>query len=170
MEILDLIDSLESLVVHARRLPVGSNLVIDRRGILDLIDQLRLAVPADVRQAAQILEQREHVLLDAQQRAQVVVEDAQKTREQLLNETTMLTEAQERSQAIIIDAEARARQTVAEADATAAAHLSEAAEAATNQLGDADRYALSVIERLQGDVRAILESLERSGESLQQDR
>ena len=36
MEILDLIDSLEELVIQARRLPVGGNLVVDRKRMLDV--------------------------------------------------------------------------------------------------------------------------------------
>ena len=51
MEILYLIDTLEELVIQSRRLPVGGNLVVDRKRMLDVIDQMRLAVPADLRQA-----------------------------------------------------------------------------------------------------------------------
>ncbi len=170
MEFLELVASLESLVVQARRLPVGGNLVIERRAILDLVDQLRLAVPDNIRQAAQVLEQREQLLRDAKKHGQAVIEEAERQRVQLVSETSVVLEAQKRSQEIIMDAEARARQTVADADATAAAHLSEAAQAAASQLQDADRYAVSVIERLQEDIRGVLEALEKSSESLRESR
>ena len=65
MEILELINSLEELIVQARRLPVGGNLVLDRKRMLDIVDQMRLAVPADVREATQILDTQEQVLADA---------------------------------------------------------------------------------------------------------
>ncbi|MEO9256024.1 MAG: ATPase, partial [Tepidiformaceae bacterium] len=70
MEILDLIDSLEELVIQARRLPVGGNLVVDRKRMLDVIDQMRLSVPADLRQAQQILEMRDEILTEAHGGAQ----------------------------------------------------------------------------------------------------
>ena len=170
MELLDLIARLETLVLEARRLPVGGNLVIERRAILDLVDQLRLAVPDNVRQAATVLEQREQLLRDAKEHGQAVIEEAERQRAHLVSQTSVVQEAQQRSQNIIMDAEARARQTVADADATAAAHLSEAAEAAASQLQDADRYAVSVIERLQDDIRSVLEALDRSSESLRESR
>ena len=170
VELLELIASLESLVLQARRLPVGGNLVIERRAILDLVDQLRLAVPDTVRQAAQVLEQREQLLRDAKEHGQAVIEEAERQRVQLVSENSLVQEAEKRSQEIIMDGEARARQTVADADATAAAHLSEAAQAAASQLQDADRYAVAVLERLQEDLRGVLEALDRSSETLRERR
>ncbi|MGE5596506.1 MAG: hypothetical protein ACM3S1_10795 [Hyphomicrobiales bacterium] len=170
MEILDLIDSLEELVVQARRLPVGGNLVVDRKRMLDVIDQMRLAVPADLRQAAQIIESRDQILEDAQQNASEVLRKAEDERARRLDESSVMREAQERSQRLLMDSEARARETIAEADATAAAHLSEAAEAASRQLDDADQYALEVLRRLENQLQAFLESIRMSIASLQEKR
>ncbi|MCK9520103.1 MAG: hypothetical protein M0R74_13920 [Dehalococcoidia bacterium] len=170
MEILDLIDSLEELVVQARRLPVGGNLVVDRKRMLDVIDQLRLAVPGDLRQAAQIIEAREQVMQDAQAQAEVILRRADEERMRRLDDNALVREAQERGQQLIMDAEARARETIAEADATAAAHLSEAAEAASRQLDDADEYALEVLRRLENQLQAFLDSIRMSIGSLQEKR
>jgi hypothetical protein len=73
VEILELIDALEELVIQSRRLPVGGNLVVDRKRMLDVIDQMRLAVPADIRQASQVLETRDQVIAEARQAAHVAV-------------------------------------------------------------------------------------------------
>jgi hypothetical protein len=170
VEILDLIDALEELVVQARRLPVGGNLVVDRKRMLDVIDQMRLAVPADIRQAAQVLEMRDQLMDEAHENARLVVQQAEQDRLRRIDETAIMREAQERSQAMLIEAENRARQMVAEADATAAAHMSEAAEAATRQLDDADQYALEVLRRLENQLQAFLESVRLSSSSLQEKR
>lgn len=170
MEILDLIDSLEELVVQARRLPVGGNLVVDRKRMLDVIDQLRLAVPADLRQATQVIEAREQLLQDAQENAAVILRRADEERVRRLEENALVREAQDRSHQMIMAAEARARETIAEADATAAAHLSEAAEAASRQLDDADQYALEVLRRLENQLQAFLDSIRMSIGSLQEKR
>lgn len=169
MDILNLIDSLEEVVVQARRLP-GGNLVVDRKRVLDVIDQLRLGVPADVREAHTVLEQRDAIVTDAHQQARKLMELAQQEREHRLQETSILREAQERSHAMLIDAEERARQTISEADAIAAAHLSEAAEAATRQLDDADSYAFEVLRRLENQLQAFLDSIRSSIASLQENR
>jgi vacuolar-type H+-ATPase subunit H len=170
VEILDLVDSLEELVIQARRLPVGGNLVVDRKRMLDVIDQMRLAVPADMRQAQQILEMRDQILTDAHEKAQQTIALAETERHVRIEESSVVREAQERSHQMLMDAEARARQTIAEADATAAAHLSEAAEAATRQLDDADQYALEVLHRLENQLQAFLESIRMSIGSLQEKR
>lgn len=170
MEILTLIDALEDLVVQARRLPVGGNLVLDRKRLLDIIDQLRLAVPDDLRQATQILENRDQILQEASERAAITIRESEMERARQLDETSIIREAEERSQQIIMEAQAQARQTVAEADATAASHLSDAAEAATNQLNDADKYALAVMTRLREQLEVMLESVRTSAEQLGRDR
>lgn len=170
MELLELIDSLEELVVQARRLPVGGNLVVDRKRALDIVDQLRLAVPGDLRQAAQVLETRDQIVEEGQRKSHQIVENARAERENLIAQNSIVVEAQERAQALLAAAEARARETVAEADATAAAHLSEAAEAATKEMDDADEYSLEVLRRLQGQLNSYLDSIKTSISSLEERR
>ncbi|MFN0094756.1 MAG: hypothetical protein ACKVVT_08255 [Dehalococcoidia bacterium] len=170
MEIIDLIDQLEELVIQARRLPVGGNLVIDRKRILDLIDQMRLALPADLREASEVLRTRDEILDEADDHARATVQRAEDERLRRIDETSLMREAHERSQAMLMEAESRSRLTVAEADATAAAHLSEAAEAAAKELDDADQYALEVLRRLDGQLHAFLDSVRSSIVSLQDRR
>lgn len=170
MEILELIDSLEELVIQARRLPVGGNLVVDRKRMLDVIDQMRLAVPADLREAARVLEARDQIIEEAHRSARVELENAEAERARLVEENTIVREAHERSQQMLREAEARARETIADADAVAAAHLSEAAEAATRELDDADQYALEVLRRLENQLQTFLDSIRVSIGSVQEKR
>ena len=170
MEILELIDSLEEIVIQARRLPVGGNLVVDRKRMLDVIDQMRLAVPSDLREAAQVLEARDQIIQDAHHSARLERENAEAERERLVDESAIMRDAQERSHQMLREAEARARETIADADATAAAHLSEAAEAATRQLDDADQYSLEVLRRLESQLQAFVDSIRVSISSLQEKR
>ncbi len=170
MEILDLIDTLEELVIQSRRLPVGGNLVVDRKRMLDVIDQMRLAVPADLRQAQQIIEMRDQIVEEAHATARQTLERTEAERGRRLEESSIIKEAQERSQQMLMDSEARARQIIAEADATAAEHMSEAAEAASKQLDDADQYALEVLSRLENQLQAFLDSIGVSISSLREKR
>ena len=65
IDLLHLIDRLEEIIGDARRLPIGTGVVIDRRRLLDLVDQLRAAVPEEVREARDILTRKEEVLSQA---------------------------------------------------------------------------------------------------------
>lgn len=170
MEILDLIDALEELVIQARRLPVGGNLVVDRKRMLDIVDQFRLAVPADIREASRVIETREQVLQEAHQQAQQMISAAEAERARRLDQNEIVADAHERSQAMLRDAESRARVVITEADATAATHLSEAADAARKQLDDADQYAHEILRRLESQLQAFLDSIRQGIASLEQRR
>ncbi|MBK6319600.1 MAG: hypothetical protein IPF51_12680 [Dehalococcoidia bacterium] len=158
-----------NLVIQARRLPVGGNLVVDRKRMLDVIDQMRLAVPS-ICGAQQVLEFREQIIDEAHADARQSAEQAEQERERRINESSVFREAQDRGQQLLMDAEARARQVIAESDATAAAHLSEAAEAASKQLDDADQYAIEVLRRLESQMQTFLDSIRVSMNSLEEKR
>lgn len=149
---------------------MGGNLVVDRKRMLDVIDQMRLAVPTDMREATHVLETRDQVLADAHQSAQEARQESERERAQRLDDTSIMREAHERSQAMLMDAEARARDTIAEADATAAQYFSEAAEQAHRQLAEADAYALALLERLEHQLQSFLESVRMSIDSLAEKR
>ncbi len=170
MEILGLVDALEELVVQARRLPVGGNLVVDRKRVLDVIDQMRLAVPGDVREAVQVLETRDQILSEAREHARALIDQAEAERARRLNDSEIVAEAQERSQAMLRDAEARARDIISDAESTAARHLTEAAEASRRQMEDADQYALEILRRLEQQLQTFLESIRQSIDAVQERR
>jgi len=59
-----LVDELEALLTESRRMPFGRRLMIDEGRALDIVDRLRTAIPAEVRQARRLLDERDQ-LLDA---------------------------------------------------------------------------------------------------------
>ena len=61
MDILQLIDRLEELFNAAKAVPFTHNVVVDEDRMLELIDQMRIAIPEEVKKAQQLLGQREEV-------------------------------------------------------------------------------------------------------------
>jgi vacuolar-type H+-ATPase subunit H len=169
MDILHLIDQLEELVAQARRLP-GGNLVLDRRRVLDLIDQMRLSIPRDVKEARAIMDNRESLMGAAQTDAQRIVEAAQQEASHRVSDTEVLHEAEQKAATLIAAAREESHRIVRDADATAAAHLSEAAEAATRQVDEADAYAHEVLSRLERQVGAFMKSIRAGIESIERQR
>ena len=51
MDIQFLVERLEALVVNARKVPMTSQIILEQATVLDLIDQLRVAIPEEVRAA-----------------------------------------------------------------------------------------------------------------------
>jgi len=49
MDILQLVDKLEELFNESRPLPLTNNVIVDEDRMLDLIDQMRVAIPDEVK-------------------------------------------------------------------------------------------------------------------------
>src|SRR5712692_3285683 len=148
VDILHLLDLLEEEIASARKMPVGGGVLVDRRHILDLIDQLRVAIPANIRQARDLMQRRTQALAEAEQEAARIVDSAQREADRRLAETGVIRQAEE-----------RARQIIAEAESKAAARLADIAEQARLQQEEADRYALAILTRLDTQISTFLVSV-----------
>lgn len=83
--VFECIDELVALVETARGLPMSSSCVVPRSLALDLLDDLREAMPQDLPEAQAVLANREQTLGDAQARADALVGDAEAERDRVLS-------------------------------------------------------------------------------------
>jgi cell division septum initiation protein DivIVA len=167
VDIQHLIDSLEELVADSRRLPIGGGVMLDRARLLDLIDQMRAAVPVDVRDARQVLQRRDEMLNAARADAQRVVEEAQRAAQELLKDHELTRSAEAQAQEITRQAQLRATQIVREAEERSQARLQQAESAATEQMNEADRYAVELLRRLDSQLNAFLTSVRNGIQSFE---
>src|SRR6202022_4234411 len=65
--IIELIDHLEYLVHRAQRVPFTHNVMIDEDEILDLLDQIHVNLPEEIKQSRTVLAEQERLLSEAQQ-------------------------------------------------------------------------------------------------------
>jgi vacuolar-type H+-ATPase subunit E/Vma4 len=113
--------------------------VLDQNAALGLIDELRVAVPEEVRAAKRINAEGERIIEKAQDEAERIVAKAQEQAAFLIDERG-LTQA----------AEALSRQIIADAHADA-----------DEIRRGADEYAVSVLVGLEGDVVKTLQSIKK---------
>jgi hypothetical protein len=104
---LHLIDRLEEMVAEGRRMPIGAGVVVDRRRLLDLVDQMRAALPNEIKEAEDILSRRNEVLQRAEEDAQIKLRRAQEQIDELLSQDSIVREAQARADMLVREAEAR---------------------------------------------------------------
>ncbi|HEX5369417.1 MAG TPA: hypothetical protein VFY10_08395 [Dehalococcoidia bacterium] len=154
MDILHLIDRLEELVAEARRMPIGQGIVVDRRRILEMVDQMRSAVPWEVKEAEKIVSEKDSIIEEARREGEGIVHRAELEAQQKLDETELLQAAERESQALIERAEQRAQTMLDDAQTQVQARLRQAEQAATNQMDEADRYALEMLRRLDQQLSA----------------
>lgn len=101
MDILHLIDRLEELFNESRPIPFTHNVVVDEDRMLDLIDQMRVAIPEEVKKAQQILAQRDRVLAQAQEEANRTLSLAREKSDQLTERDSIVQSAQARAEQMV---------------------------------------------------------------------
>jgi len=93
MDILQLIDRLEELFNQSKSIPLTRNVMVDEDRMLDIIDQMRIAIPEEVKKAQQLLGQRDRVLAQAQEEANRTLELARQKADQLVSKEMVAQEA-----------------------------------------------------------------------------
>jgi hypothetical protein len=116
MDIMQLIDRLEELFNDARTVPFTHNVVVDEDRMLELIDQMRIAIPEEVKKAQQVVAQRDRVMAQAQEEANRTLQIARDKADQMMQNHSVTQEAQRRADQIIAQARADAESTRIEAD------------------------------------------------------
>ncbi|MDH5505901.1 MAG: ATPase [Anaerolineae bacterium] len=111
MDILHLIDRLEELFNDSRPFPLTNNVMVDEDRMLDLIDQMRVAIPEEVKQAQKLITERDRTLAQAQEEAKRTVSLAREKSDGLIERDAIVEAAHARAEQILdqarLDAEAQ---------------------------------------------------------------
>jgi hypothetical protein len=139
IDIIFLVERLESIIANGRRLPLTNNVVIDQAAALGLIDELRVAVPEEVRAAKRINSEGERIIEKAQEEAERIVARAQEQAAFLIDERGLTQQAEAESRRII----------------------GESQDEAEDVRRGADEYAVNVLVGLEGEVVKTLQSIKK---------
>ncbi len=121
--------------------------IIDRDAALNLIDELRVAVPEEVRAAKRINQEGERIIEKAQEEAERIVARAQEQAAYLIGERGLTEAAEDESRRILADAEADAVDVRAGADDYAAGVLATLETSVTSTLAQIERGIQMLDER-----------------------
>jgi cell division septum initiation protein DivIVA len=116
MDILHLVDRLEEIFNAGTAIPLSHKLMVDEDRVLEIIDQMRVSIPEEVKKSQQVLAQRDRIMAQAQEEAARTVQLAKEKSEQLLSREALMQQAQNKAEQIIAAARADAEQIRAEAD------------------------------------------------------
>jgi regulator of protease activity HflC (stomatin/prohibitin superfamily) len=108
MDILQLIDRLEELFNSSRPIPLTHNVIVDEDKFLDIIDQMRITVPEEVKKAQQVFSQKDRVMAQAQEEANRTLQLAREKAEGLVDKEALVQDAQRRAGQIIDQARVEA--------------------------------------------------------------
>ena len=116
MDILHLVDRLEELVNEGRRLPLSNKVMVDEQKIWDLIDQMRISIPEEVKKAKRTNQERDRIIAQAHEEAARMVDLKREEATALVNEHELTRGAEERAVTIVERAKRDAESLRADAD------------------------------------------------------
>ncbi|HKY78975.1 MAG TPA: hypothetical protein VI688_07915 [Anaerolineales bacterium] len=116
MDILQLVDHLEELFNKSRPIPLTNNVIVDEDKMLDLIDQMRVAIPDEVKKAQKLIAERDRTLAQATEEAQRTLQLAKEKSQGLVERDSIVASAEDRAKQIIQQAELDGEATRQEAD------------------------------------------------------
>ena len=116
MDILHLVDRLEELFNESRPIPFTNNVVVDEDRMLDLIDQMRVAIPEEVKRANKLMSERDRTLAQAQEEAQRTIQLAREKSGTMLERDSIVESAKMRAEQVLKQAKLDAEATCREAD------------------------------------------------------
>ena len=148
MDILHLIDRLEELFNASKPILLTHNVMVDEDKMLDIIDQMRIAVPEEVKKAQQLLAQRDRVMAQAQEEANRTVEIARQKANDLVHRDMIVQESQRRAEQIV---------TQARGEAEATRH-------------DADDYVLDTLRHLQTEMEKLSNQVRNGIRTVEEDQ
>jgi len=110
MEILTVLETLEDLVERSSGVPFSGKCLIDREEVLEIIKEIRLKLPDDIKQAKWVKEERQRILLEAQKEANNILKDAENKIASLVDEHEITKKAYEQCNEIVASAQKNARE------------------------------------------------------------
>jgi vacuolar-type H+-ATPase subunit H len=154
-DVLILLDRLEELVGVSRRMPFGNRVIIEEDEFLGLVDQIRAAVPREIRQAQRVVEERSDIITGAQQEAAKILDHARTQAEYIISEQGVMNEARQRGEDYLRQVEMEQRRSIGQIDEYALQQIGRVEEAIQDGLNlvmDALREASSNLEQAKRHV------------------
>ena len=148
IEIQHLVDRLESLLNESWLIPLTSNRIINEEEYLDIIDQMRITIPAEIKQSKRVQQERERIIAQAQEEAERIVARAREQAANLTSEHEVLKTAETKVETV----------------------LEQAQQQAEDVKAGADDYAIEVLSELEEHLMVFLTTVRNGLKAVQRDR
>lgn len=137
MKVDDLILQLQDLVNDAKSMPFsGGKVLVNSEEVYDIIDQIQDAMPAEVRQAKNIVADRKQIITEANRESENIIRAAEERKKVMLNQSEIVREAQAKAKEIIDDAKQKSAEIRKAANVYVDSIMRRAEESLSTQLGE----------------------------------
>lgn len=111
MNIEEILDMLDELLDKSLSLPLsGGRCIVDDQKIRELLDEIRLNLPSEVKQAKAIVSDRGEIMATAKREADAVVRRAEDRARALIAQEAIVKQAQQKASDILQQAQSKSRE------------------------------------------------------------
>lgn len=110
------LQQLEELVRDAKSMPLSSSALLNREEVLGLVEEIKVAMPEEIKQARWVVKDREELLAKARRDSEVMVQQAREEQLRLASHEAVVQRANEEAERILQEADEDARRLRLEAE------------------------------------------------------
>lgn len=110
MEIFTLLENMEDILENSKEIPLTHRAFIDKNELLDIIKDIRLKLPEELKTAKVIKEEHDKIIAKAQEEADGIVKEAENRIISMIDEHEITKKAYEQKDKIIENANDMARE------------------------------------------------------------
>lgn len=104
MEIFTFLEALEDILEKGKAVPFTDKCIVEKNELLDIIKEIRLNMPDELKQAKWIREERERIIAEAQKDAEDIVKEAENRIISMIDEHEITRKAYDKKNEIIAEA------------------------------------------------------------------
>ncbi len=116
IEIQLLLDRLEALLVESRSFLFTSNIIVDRERCFEIINQMRISIPEEVKKAQRVHRERDRIIAQSNEEAERIIALANEQAMQRVSEHEIIRLAEEKGRVIVERAQREAQEIRSGAD------------------------------------------------------
>ncbi|MCL2618435.1 MAG: ATPase [Defluviitaleaceae bacterium] len=106
----DYLEMLEDLIEGSKTMPFSNKVSLDKEQIFDIINDMRLNLPNEIRQAQKIIDDHDRILGDARHKAAQIVNEAEHRAQEMADEHEIYKLAVEQSKELMDDTKRTTRE------------------------------------------------------------
>lgn len=106
---MDLVDKLEDMIEGGPAIPITGKVMLNREDLLDMIKEIRLKLPDDLKQAKWITQEKQRIIIEAQKQAEAIIKETDVRLKREIEQHDITLEANRRAAEIISAAQKNAK-------------------------------------------------------------
>lgn len=110
MEIFTLLENLEEIIESGTKVPLSTKVMVDKEELKEILEEIRMKLPDELKQAKWVKEERQRIIMDAQKEADQIVKETETKIISLVDDHEITRQALAQKEEIIESADKVARE------------------------------------------------------------